>query len=59
MSMAHLISILLGFHIPYAVGVPNLSLNMSPFSILIDEHAPLKFPITKSLSKLTKILLNF
>jgi len=41
MSMTHLISILVGFH------VPNLSLNMYPFSISIDEHVPLKFPMTK------------
>ena len=54
MSMTHLISILIGFHIAYAAGVLNLSLNMYPFSILIDEHVPLKFPMTKSLSKILK-----
>jgi len=55
MSMTHLISILIGFHIAYTAGVPNLSLNMYPFSISIDEHLRLKFPMTKSLSK----ILNF
>jgi len=33
MSMTHLISILIGFHIAYIAGVPNLSLNIYPFSI--------------------------
>jgi len=50
MSMTHLISILIGFHMAYTAGVPNLSLNMYPFSISIDEHIPLKFPMTQSLS---------
>jgi len=43
MSMTHLISILIDFHIAYTAGVPNLSLNVYPFSISIDEHVPLKF----------------
>ena len=55
MSMTHLISIVIGFHITYTAGVPNLSLNMYPFSISIDKHAPLKFPMTKSLSKIAKL----
>jgi len=54
MSMTHLISILIGFHIAYTAGVPNLSPNMYPFGISIDEHGPLKFPVTKSLSKILK-----
>jgi len=54
MSMTQLISILIGFHIAYIAGVPNLSLNMYPFSISVDEHVPLKFPMTKSLSKILK-----
>jgi len=54
MSMTHFISILIGFHIAYTAGVPNLSLNMNPFSISIDEHVPLKFPTAKSLSKILK-----
>jgi len=52
MSMTYLITILIGFHIAYTAGVPNLSLNMYPFSISIDEHVPLKFPMTESLSKI-------
>jgi len=52
--MTHFISILIGFHIAYAAGVPNLYLNMYPFSILIHEHVPLKFPVTKILSKILK-----
>jgi len=36
--------------------VPKLSLTMSPFSISIDEHVPLKFLLSKSLKK-TKIYL--
>jgi len=59
MPMTHLISILIGFHIAYAAGVPNLSLNMYPFSILIGKHIPLKFPMTKSLSKILKFYLIF
>jgi len=54
MSVTHLISILIGFHIAYTAGVPNLALNMHPFSISIDEHIPLKFPMTKNLSKILK-----
>ena len=55
MSMTHLISILIGFHIAYTAGVPNLFLNMYPFSISIDEYVPLKFPVRKSLSKILKL----
>ena len=51
MSVTYLITILTDFHITYTEGVPNLSVNVYPFSILIDEHVPLKFPITKSLRK--------
>ena len=58
MSMTHLISMLVGFHIAYTVGVPNLFLNMYPFSISIDELVPLKFPMTKSLSKSTVFLVE-
>jgi len=54
MSMTHLINILIGFHIAYTAGVPNLSLNVYPFGISTDEHVPLKFPITKSLSEILK-----
>ena len=54
MSMPHLISTLIGFHIAYTAGVPNLSLNMYLFSISLDEHVPLKFPMPKSLSKIFK-----
>jgi len=54
MSVTHLISIVIGFHIAYTAGVPNLSLNMYLFSIWIDEHGPLKFPMTISLSKILK-----
>ena len=54
MSVAHLVSILIGFHIGYTTRVPNLSLNMYPFSISIDEHVLIKFPMTKSLSKILK-----
>jgi len=32
--------------------VPNLSLTMLPFSISIDEHVPLKFLMTKRMSKI-------
>ena len=53
--MTHLISIPIGFHIAHA-GVPNLSLNMYPMSISIDEHVPLKFPMTKNLNKYFRIL---
>jgi len=35
--------------------VPNLILKTYPFSILIDEHVPLKLPLTKSLSKILKL----
>ena len=55
MSMTHLISILIGFHIAYIAGVRNLFLNMYPFSISIDEQVPIKFPMTKSLSKILKL----
>jgi len=34
--------------------VPNLSLTMYPFSISTDEHAPLKFLMTKKLSEISK-----
>jgi len=34
--------------------VPNLYLTMYPFSILTDEHVPLKFLMAKKLSKLSK-----
>ena len=54
MPMTHFISILIGFHIACKAGVPNLSLNLYPFSILIDEDVPLKFPVTKILSKMLK-----
>jgi len=54
MSMTHFISNLIAFHIAYAAGVPNLCLNMYPFSIVIHEYVPLKFPVTKSLSKTLK-----
>jgi len=54
MSMTHIISILIGFHTAHTAGVPNLSLNMYPFGISIDEHVPLKFPMTKSLGKILK-----
>jgi len=54
MSMTHIISILIGFHRAHTAGVPNLSLNMYPFGISIDEHVPLKFPMTKSLGKILK-----
>jgi len=37
------------------LGVPNLPLTMYPFSISTDEHVPLKFLMTKRLSKITKI----
>jgi len=53
MSVTHLISILIGFHTACTAGVPNISLNMHPFNISI-EHVPLKFPMTKSLSKVLK-----
>jgi len=49
MSVTHVISILIGFHIAYTAKVPNLSLNVYPFSISIEEHVPLKFPMTKNL----------
>jgi len=52
--MTHLISSLIGFHIAYTAGVPNLSLNIYPFSISIDDHVPLNIPMTKSLSKILK-----
>ena len=39
----------------YTTGVNNLSLTMYPFSISIDEHVHLKFPMTKGLSKIPKI----
>ena len=52
MSITHLISIIIGFPIAYTAGVLNHSLNMYPFSVLIDE--PLTFPTTKSLSKILK-----
>jgi len=51
MSMTNLISILIGFHIAYTAGVHHVSVNMFPFSISIDEHVPLIFPMTKSPSK--------
>jgi len=31
----------------YRTGIPKISLTMYPFSISIDEHVPLKFPMTK------------
>jgi len=40
--MAHLISIRIGFHIAYTAVVPNLSMNMYPFSISIDARVPLQ-----------------
>jgi len=55
MIMTHLISILIDFHIGYTAGVPNLTLNMYPFSIWIDEHVPLKFAMIRSRSKILKI----
>jgi len=54
MSMTQLVSILIGFHIAYTARVPKLSLNMYPVGISIDEHVPLKFPMTKGLSKIIK-----
>jgi len=39
----------------YGTGVPILSLTMHLFIISIDEHVPLKFPMTKKLSKIPKI----
>ena len=54
MSLTHLISILIGLHIAYTAGVPSLSLNLYPYSISIDEHVCLKFPMTKSLSQILK-----
>jgi len=47
MPLTHLICILIGFHIAYTAGVPNLSLSMYPFSILIHEHVPLKISYDK------------
>ena len=38
-------------------GVPKLSLATYPLSILIDEHVPLKFLMTKRLKKITNIYL--
>jgi len=35
-------------------GIPKISLTMYPFSISIDEHVPLKVPVTKRLSKIPK-----
>jgi len=35
--------------------VPNISLTMHPVSISTDEYVPLKFLVTKRLSKITKI----
>jgi len=52
MSMTYFTTILIGFHIAYTAGASNPSLNIYPFSISIDEHVPLKFAMTKSLSKL-------
>jgi len=37
-----------------SAGVPDLFLTMYPFSILTNEHVPLKFLITKRLNKITK-----
>jgi len=39
----------------FRAGVPKLYLAMYPFNILIDEHVPLKFLMTKRLRKITKI----
>jgi len=39
--------------------IPNLFLTMRPFSISTDEHVPLKFLMTKYLSKITKIHWSF
>jgi len=39
----------------YRTGVTNLSLTMYPFTISIYEHVPLKFPVTKRVSKIPKI----
>jgi len=41
----------------FRAGVPTLSLAVYLFSISIDEHATLKFLMTKSLRKITKIYL--
>jgi len=38
----------------FKAGVPNLSFAMYPFSILTDEHVPLKSLMTKRLSTITK-----
>jgi len=38
-------------------GTPNLSLAVYPFSISADEHVPLKFVMTKRLSKIKEIYL--
>jgi len=54
MSVTHLISILIGFHIAYTAGVTNLSLKMYPFGISINKHVPLKFPVRKSLREILK-----
>jgi len=43
----------------YRTGVPNLSLTMHPFSISTYGHVPLKFLMTKRLSKTTKIHWSF